>query len=74
MKSRGGISNVETQASIMDPINAESMLPFEIMEETGILDTYEEYVSELNAQNENLKAKIETMQTQIDINDSNFKT
>ena len=44
------------------------------MEETGILDSYEEYVSDLNAQINNLKSKVETMQTQIEINDSNFKT
>lgn len=74
MKSKGGISNVETQASFMDPINGDSMMPFELMEETGILDSYEEYVTDLNAQINNLKSKIETMQTQIEINDSNFKT
>lgn len=37
------------------------MLPFEIMEETGILDSYEEYVTDLNAQINNLKSKIDTM-------------
>ena len=58
----------------MDPITGDSMLPFEIMEETGILDSYEEYVTDLNAQIDNLKSKIETMQTQIEINDTNFKT